>query len=318
MFFSPRAWLTIVGLCCAMLGLLLNWEIGFPAIGYFSGDDAQIRNTLAQRASQHVVLELSEKSMLMSGRPSVAVANVVDDYRAAVTTQLKTWMARRNVNLVSDGRLSFVSNMFRRRPTTVSEAIEPYLDGVADYIIAADIDNWTTYPEYQAKLIGTVYLFDKQGVELASIPLSPEDAAPYLNMATASKSKDTSAAESLGSPPTEVNQERSFSQIASRNSQGKVHASLFPGVQIGIMIWGACVILGPWMFQSQIRRVLYRRDNRANAQMLLVWGASCGGVLWLLMTLGGLSSVTSIVSLMAGVMSCSYFAYVCEKIGANY
>jgi uncharacterized protein involved in cysteine biosynthesis len=47
--------------------------------------------------------------------------------------------------------------------------------------------------------------------------------------------------------------------------------------------------------------------------MLLGWGGLCGGTLWILMALGGISMITTAVSLIAAVISCSYFAYVCEK-----
>ena len=319
MFFSPKAWLTIVGCCVAMLGLLFNWESGVPGLSYFSGDDSQIRSNLAQQAAQHVVLELSKTPSLSSGRPSVAIANAVDDYRGLVTSQLKTWMGRRNVSVINEGRFVSFENLFNRRPTTIAESVAPLLDTGADFIIATDIDNWTTYPEYQAKLIGTVYLFDRHGNQLLTMSSSPAEAAAPLNGVrnttyTAIDRVDTDDASVDAA--TRIDIPGSVKAIASRGQQSgrNNQASIFPGIQITVMGWIAMVFLGPWILRAPIKRVLYRRDNRVNAQMLLGWGALCGGLLWVVMTLGGLSVITTCVSVLAGIMACAYFGYVCEKL----
>lgn len=319
MFFSPKAWLTIVGFCVAMLALLFNWESGVPGLSYFSGDDSQIRSNLAQQAAQHVVLELSKTPSLSEGRPSIAIANAVDDYRGLVTSQLKTWMGRRNVTVINEERIVSFANLFNRRPTTVAESVEPLLGTGAEFIIATDIDNWTTYPEYQAKLIGTVYLFDSQGNQILSMPLSPADAAapisgfrnPNFTMTDRVDTDAPSVAESSRSEiPEHVKADARRKYQSDRSNQ----ASLFPGIQVTVLGWMAMVFLGPWILRAPIKRVLYRRDNRVNAQMLLGWGGLCGGLLWLLMTLGGLSVITTSVSVLAGIMSCAYFGYVCEKL----
>lgn len=319
MFFSPKAWLTIVGCCAAVLGLLFNWESGVPVMSYFRGEDSQIRSSLAQQAAQHVVLELSKSPSLSNGRPSIAIAYAVDDYRGLVTSQLKKWMGRRNVEVINEDQIVSLKNFFKRRPTTLAESIAPWLGLGADYIIAVDIDNWTTYPEYQAKLIGTVYLLDKQGNPLMSMSLSPADAAAPLNDArntifTQDNSGDSSQESIAIEKSAEVSQ--SFRSIANRGGEAETssRSSLLPGIQITVMGWMAMVFFGPWILRGPIKRVLYRRDNRVNAQMLMGWGASCGGMLWLLMTLGGLSVITTIVSVLAGIMSCAYFGYVCQKL----
>ena len=319
MFFSPKAWLTIVGCCVAMLGLLFNWESGVPGLSYFSGDDSQIRGNLAQQAAQHVVLELSKTPSLSNGRPSVAIANAVDDYRGLVTNQLKTWMGRRNVSVINEERIVSFANLFNRRPTTVAESVAPLLGAGAEFIIATDIDNWTTYPEYQAKLIGTVYLFDSQGNQLLTMSLSPAEAAAPLNGVrnttyTTIDRGDTDETSVDAANPIDI--PGSVKAIASRGQQSDRNnqASIIPGIQITVMGWIAMVFLGPWILRTPIQRVLYRRDNRVNAQMLLAWGGTCGGLLWILMTLGGLSVITTSVSVLAGIMACAYFGYVCEKL----
>ena len=319
MFFSPKAWLSIVGCCIAMLGLLFNWESGLPGLSYFSGDDSQIRSNLAQQAAQHVVLELSKTPSLSNGRPSVAIANAVDDYRGLVTGQLKTWMGRRNVTVLNEERIVSFANFINRRPTTVAESVAPLLDTGADFIIATDIDNWTTYPEYQAKLIGTVYLFDSRGNQLLTMSLSPADTtAPshgFRNTTYTTTNQVDLNEVSIATAPS-IDLTRSIKQIAGdgEGNGSKNHASVFPGSQFAIMGWIAMVFLGPWILRSPIKRVLYRRDNRVNAQMLLGWGGVCGGLLWMLMALGGLSVITTSVSVLAGIMACAYFGYVCDKL----
>jgi hypothetical protein len=350
MFLSPKAWLWIVGICSALLGLLFNWETGLPIMNYFSSDDAQIRSTLSQRAAQHVALELSQTPMLSTGRPSVAVATTVDDYRGTVTVQLKTWLSRRNVSVINEQQFFSPANLFNRRPTSVADAIKPYLDGAADYIVAADVDNWTTYPEYEAKLIGTVYLFDGHGEQLAQMPLTPApetayyrgfnrasmESTPEFGVTTEPANQSDSGTQGVdeqrrSSPPIAIEPTAASDWSINRSSDlaldrtvdraldraldraSSLQSGLLPGIEFAIIAWLGFVFMGPWILRAPIRKILYRRDNRANVQMLLGWSGLCGGTLWILMALGGISMITTAVSLIAAVISCSYFAYVCEK-----
>jgi hypothetical protein len=338
MFLSPKAWLWIVGICSALLGLLFNWETGLPIMNYFSSDDAQIRSTLSQRAAQHVALELSQTPMLSTGRPSVAVATTVDDYRGTVTVQLKTWLSRRNVSVINEQQFFSPANLFNRRPTSIADAIKPYLDGAADYIVAADVDNWTTYPEYEAKLIGTVYLFDGHGEQLAQMPLTPApetayyrgfnrasmESTPEFGVTTEPANRSDSATQGFDErwgwqpkvaidPAASRNRAVNRSVVRSVDRASSLQFAMLPGIEFAILFWIGLVFVGPWVLRAPIRKILDRRDNRANVQMLLGWSGLCGGTLWILMALGGISMITTAVSLIAAVISCSYFAYVCEK-----
>lgn len=330
MFFSPKAWFVIVGVCFALLGLLVNAETGLTGISYFSSDDAQIRSNLAQRSAQHAALELSQSPAMADGRPDIAVAPVVDDYQGLVTGQLKTWIGRRNVRVTNSSRFYSLGGFFTQRPSTIEEAIAPFLDGAADYIIAADVDNWTTYPEYQAKLVGSVYLFNREGELLAQLPLSPENVATYTGGMEVASSAEQASKRTDKMP--QASTEHSKALLASDTNsttvvrsyrlpvnspepqQASLFSSLVPTTQMGIVAWFGVVLLGPWGFQQPIKRVLYRRDNRANAQMLVLWGAFCAVGLWLIMTWGGLSVITTSVAVIAGVLAAWYFALVCEKL----
>ena len=251
-----------------------------------------------------------------------------------MTVQLKTWLGRRNVSVINEPQFFSPANLFNRRPESIADAIEPYLDGAADYIVAADVDNWTTYPEYEAKLIGTVYLFDSNGEQLARMPLTPANGASYFggfNRASVQTAPESGVTTDISNrsdsatqgfdeprgwqPKVAIDTAASRNQVVNRSVDraSSLQFALLPGIEFAILFWIGLVFVGPWVLRAPIRKILYRRDNRANVQMLLGWGGLCGGTLWILMTLGGMSMITTAVSLIGAVISCSYFAYVCEK-----
>jgi hypothetical protein len=330
MFFSPKAWFIIVGVFAGVLGLVFNWEAGLPNVSYLSSEDALIRSNLAERAAQYVALELSQQQPLSDGRPIIAIANGVDDYQGLVTKELKTWFARRNVRVLNQHRLFSLANLYHTRPTTVAESVEPFLNGTAEYVLVAQIDNWTTYPEYQAKLIGTIYLYDREGFELTRICLSPDNTANTagaggglvaterpVEFSSVTDEEQTSQFGEL--EPSKANQPKSsrhlFENELGIQPKGSALISLFmPMSHLGMFGWMSFVLTAPWILSKPIKRILYRRDNRANARMLGLWGVICAGAFWFLMTFGGVSVVTTVISLFAGVLCCWYFALVCEKL----
>ncbi len=329
MFFSPKAWLVLVGLFTAFLGLFYNYETNVTGLNYLSSDDAQIRSNLALRASQYVALEMSLQAPLSEGRPAVVIANVVDDYQGIVTSHLKKWLGRRNIRVLNNESWFLFSNISSSRPETVDEAIAPFLDDSADYIIAADVENWTTYPEYQAKLVGWVYLFNRDGDEILKMPLSPGNAGIYadgLGLADLKTQPEASKSELQGKTlATEgPNGHDNIQPLVTRNDRSSVglkeankatlYSSWLPMMHLGVLGWLSFVVLTPWGLQRPIKRILHRGDNKANAQMLLLWGLCCTVAIWLIITLGGISVMTTIVSLTAGFASCCYFAFVCGKL----
>lgn len=330
MFFSPKAWFIIFGVFAGVLGLVFNWEAGLPNVSYLSSEDALIRRNLAERAAQYVALELSQQKPLSDGRPIIAIANGVDDYQGLVTKELKTWFARRNVRVLNQNRLFSLANLYQTRPATIAESVSPFLNGTAEYVLVAQIDNWTTYPEYQAKLIGTIYLYDREGFELTRICLTPDNTA---NTAGAERRLMPTEQAAELSNVTDEKPAGHFSELeSSKANQPRRSRHLFenePGMQpeaaslvslfipmshLGILGWMGFVLAAPWVLAKPIKRILYRRDNRANAKMLGAWGVICAGAFWFLMTFGGVSIVTTVISLFTGVLCCWYFALVCEKL----
>ncbi|MEY4567438.1 MAG: hypothetical protein RLY14_2408, partial [Planctomycetota bacterium] len=225
MFFSPKAWLVIVGIFTAFLGLV-NYETNVTGLNYLSSDDTQIRSNLALRAAQYVALEMSIKAPLAEGRPTVVIANVVDDYQGMVTSHLKKWLGRRNLRVLNSESWFSFSNISNPRPETVDEAIAPFLNDSADYIITADIENWTTYPEYQAKLIGWVYLFNRNGDEVLKMPLSPSNAGMLVDGAGFADFKSQSEAATGELPIQAVETENSNPRAVNQSVNQAVNQSL--------------------------------------------------------------------------------------------
>ncbi|MEY4568315.1 MAG: hypothetical protein RLY14_3285, partial [Planctomycetota bacterium] len=96
--------------------------------------------------------------------------------------------------------------------------------------------------------------------------------------------------------------------------EATLYASWLPMMHLGVLGWLGVVVLVPWGLQRPIKRILHRGDNKANAQMLLLWGICCTVALWFIITLGGISVMTTVVSITAGFVSCCYFAFVCGKL----
>ena len=84
------------------------------------------------------------------------------DDHATLTTELRRWIARRNVIMVHDDWVSGIGETFSasRSPATRAEAVQSMIGQGIDYIVVAEVLEWTTYPEYDSQLVGIVQLLN--------------------------------------------------------------------------------------------------------------------------------------------------------------
>ncbi|MFN6311991.1 MAG: hypothetical protein ACK46M_11150, partial [Planctomyces sp.] len=155
-----------------MLLPLKSWLISvlvvmLVAAGYYrafeklplpASDDQRLRNDLAERWAQKVSSEIRQ----LTGRPTIAVARVVGDDHGTLTAELKRWIARRNVIMLNDQWLSDIGYAFgtSSEPKTREQAVNGLINQGIDFVVVAEVLEWTTYPEFDAQLVGIVQLLN--------------------------------------------------------------------------------------------------------------------------------------------------------------
>ncbi len=276
-----------------------------------SSEDGRVRTELAERWAQKVALEVKR----LPGRPVVAVARVVNDDDGILTAQLKKWIARRNVLLLNDqwysglGYAAGVAN----EPKSVDEACQALLSAKVDYIVAAEVANWTTYPEFEATLVGHVEIRDgKSGETVLQYQLSlPEiievvQAEPMVN-----PTKD------LASVEKQISRPRSAKPTEHRTTwavdpQSSMSNASNPMLLIGVSLWLAMIGGFPVVWSKHLKRLLRQKNNRLNFYMLLSWIAATAllaGILWLRVLPLDIAVLTGTLAI---TLSAVYFGFCCH------
>ncbi|MEN1680451.1 MAG: hypothetical protein AAGJ46_12735 [Planctomycetota bacterium] len=121
--------------------------------------DLRLRKDLTERWAQRAVEALGD----FDGRPRVCLASVTGDVDSLVRDELEYWLARRNVVLVD---LAWV-NARKAWNGVASLGSGSARDGDsgADYLLFADVSEWTTFPEHEAKLSGSIIVQNLSGGE---------------------------------------------------------------------------------------------------------------------------------------------------------
>lgn len=301
MLIPVRGWLLI----CTILGISFSGY--YHIIQGFSlsdSEDDQVRVQMAERWAQQV----ASKVKRLSGRPLVAVAPVVNDKDAILTKQLRTWIARRNVRMDERQWPQSVGYQLGllSEPASIEQAVEPFLDQDFDFIIAARINNWTTYPEFEARLLGIVEIFEgKTGEKVSEYRVSLPEMIEVVNLP----------------PQSPVESETKLSQkvvpvaLTASSARGKTGSESQPhraSPLSGMTIWLASVVLIPMMSSAQLKRLLRRKSNQINTWLIACWVIAISLlaiVLWILylpLSLGIPSGLTAVV------LATFYFAYCCH------
>ena len=293
-----------------------------------SSDDQRVRTELAERWAQKVSSEVRR----LPGRPTVAVARVVNDDDGILTRELKRWIARRNVRMVNDRwyhDLEYKAGA-SAEPESMDDSCEPLVGKGVDNIIVAEISNWTTYPEFEATLVGCVEIRNGQtGETILQYQLSMPEIMEVVHRdpVTEGPSEPTPSPESASSGhsslATNTTMETSGDELnrvaglitrndASLTSGSEVswNASVFNGVAA----WIVMVMAAPVVWSHPLRRILRHRNNMVNLTLLVAWVLAVSilaGGMWL----WRLPVFTAAVSGMAAVLLATfYFAYCCQQV----
>jgi hypothetical protein len=278
-----------------------------------SADD-RMRLQLAERWAQKVSFEVKR----LPGRPLVAVARVVNDDHGILTDQLKKWIARRNVLMVNNewySDLSYSAGV-ATEPRSIDEACQSMIGQGVAYIVAAEVSNWTTYPEFEATLSGHVEVRDgstgeivlqyqlsmPQLVEVADID-SLELLPVPLASATPADSSDVAVIHHPGGPKPLAHSSRATTLSPGISGTG---------ILAGFVLWLAMTAGFPVSSAKAIKHQLRKRSNRVNGMILLAWIVVTGSlatVLWLRM-------LPLTAALPAGFLAISlaavYFGFCCR------
>ena len=327
-----RGWL----LLCFLIGMgMLSYYRMYGELPVPSSDDETARVKLAQRWAQKVASEVHR----LQGRPLVAVARVVNDSDGILTAQLKAWIARRNVRLVNDQWYTGIgySMGISGEPATVEQAITPLVGQDVDYIVAAEISNWTTFPEFESVLQGRVEFRDgRKGNVVFECQLNLADAIAVMDDATLAADRvDTNsslsvvknvqadaanpdivaeATESKSRQPTPVDSHQvPPAMVGPRKSPPTSEAELNP-MTVGMVLWLGSVISMPLLAATRLRRLLAKRHNRANFSLLASW-VLVTGVLAVVLWVRLLPMVQGLMTgLVAVLMGMAYFGFCCQCI----
>ena len=309
-----------------MLLPLKSWLISvlvvmLVAAGYYrafeklplpASDDQRLRNDLAERWAQKVSSEIRQ----LTGRPTIAVARVVGDDHGTLTAELKRWIARRNVIMLNDQWLSDIGYTFgtSSEPKTREQAVNGLIDQGIDFVVVAEVLEWTTYPEFDAQLVGIVQLLNGHNGQVThEFRLSMPEVIQVAGGPAADQIPGTTDA-----PATAVADSAQPSS-ATISSPAQITASLAKpaetlGLQMGFLAWLTSVALAPLFLRNIILRTMRRHSNLANLQLLLSWIAGClilAAATWL----PGQSPLTAtLLAIPAVAAAAVYFAFVCRKI----
>lgn len=309
-----------------MLLPLKSWLISvlvvmLVAAGYYrafeklplpASDDQRLRNDLAERWAQKVSSEIRQ----LSGRPTIAVARVVGDDHGTLTAELKRWIARRNVIMLNDQWLSDIGYTFgtSSEPKTREQAVNGLIDQGIDFVVVAEVLEWTTYPEFDAQLVGIVQLLNGHNGQIThEFRLSMPEVIQVAGGPAADQNESTTDA-----PATAVADSAQPSS-ATISSPAQITASLAKpaetlGLQMGFLAWLTSVALAPLFLRNIILRTMRRHSNLANLQLLLSWMAGClilAAATWLP---GQTPLAATLLAIPAVAAASIYFALACRKI----
>ncbi len=304
--------LTFRNLCLGGLILVLFGYFGSGGLDrILPSEDNTLRDQLAERWAQKVSVELPH---LDEVRPRLAVTRVVRDSEGILTKQLRKWIGRQNVRLVLNDR--WADPLYRTglltEPISLDEAALNITESQADYVVIAQVDEWVTFPSYEARLIGQIRILrmtDRREifVKHLAFPEQPEPA----------EDRTIVAERSASAPSKPVRDSELPLRLSLPNAQ--VQASLAPTSSNMGPLWGAAawlltVLLAPLGFSRQIARILRHQSNRANALLLIQWFA---GVLlsgWFVWGCWFCGPVCVVSLLIGGLLSLPYLGYVCQRL----
>ena len=273
--FKPKVWFAIM----AISGLLILWLFQRPIFRstFFESEDAEVRRQLAENWAQKAARKSAGDGKVLVDRPTVIVAPVVNDSDGILFVELKEWIGRRNTRL-KNGRWFHNASYtlgFSNQPKNVDEAVSRCLSDSADFIVAAEVHEWTTYPDFERNLTGTLYIHNAEtGALIQSFNI-----AAYEHIVLKG---ETDVAKNDSEMSTYQTNQSSYvfdtnDLVANTHStmrpqiESGTRTSLLLGLLPSIFVWVFAILVTPLLFRRRINRLLNEHSNSKNAQLLCVW-----------------------------------------------
>lgn len=309
MLLPLKSWLISV---LVVILIAAGYYRAFEKLPLPASDDQRLRNDLAERWAQKVSSEIRQ----LTGRPTIAVARVVGDDHGTLTAELKRWIARRNVIMLNDQWLSDIGYTFgtASEPKTREQSVAELIGQDVDFVVVAEVLEWTTYPEFDAQLVGIVQVLNGHTGEIThefrlSMPEVIQVAGGAASDDNPANAQPTAVADTDQSPPAAVSRP-AITAALTRPADPS-------GPQLGFLAWLTSVALAPLPLRQIIRRTMRRHSNLANLQMLLTWIAGClllASVTWLH---GQSLIVATLLGIPAVAAATVYFAFLCRRIESS-
>lgn len=258
---------------------------GYQWLNLDGRSDSGLRDGLAAELARRVSLDLPA----LPGRPKLAVAPFVNDDHGFVAQEFRTWVGRRNVQLVQpsavEQTLEYVMPREAGHPANEINRAARLMG--AGYLLCGEVRDWVTFPVESSRLEARVQLLN---VETGDVVYDKISTIPEIP-------KRTVSTDAVPSVP--------------HHRQLEAWDDPF---LIGIVLWILAVVLLPWLFVGPIVSVLEKESNSANALMLLMLLALSAGGAWFLW--GGHLEMTNgwLIVLLASVATTPYFGFAVGKM----
>lgn len=335
--FKPKVWFAIMLIAAGLICWIFQRQIFKGRI--FESEDGRVRKQLAELWAQKAARETTQHGELLTERPVIRIARVINDFHGILGLELKDWIGRRNVQ-VANSRWYHDSTYtlgIRGEPQDLQSAIEPYLSEQVDFIVTAVVENWTTYPDFERELSGTLFIFDgTSGEQLQSIRLTtvqnhldqqngsakvtkarrqvePAEKGRQVEIPVYSQTRDPISGLDRKIPLVDQGDKKR----ALFHSVGSLQGVMGQSWPIGLSLWTGLILLTPWIFRKSIQQTIRSLSNTQNGKLLLLWSlyVAVSAVLlwgfWLPLLLGLLGVA------LAVVFACVYFGFCCRWIEVN-
>lgn len=341
--FKPKVWLFIM----LVVGIFVTWLFQGQLFRFsmFDSEDTSIRRILAERWAQRASVVAASDERLASNRQSIQIARVVNDHDGVLTQQLKQWIGRRNVT-VKNGRWYHdwgYTTGWNSEPSTIEDSVKESQSAGADYIVAAEIENWTTFPDFDRELSGWLQIHDgDDGRLLKRVNLSTsEGSLPNRQKAHSVGVADQySHAEARSQIPvngryrqTVVKPKLELADVARPDLLfGKTGSDLLkPSTEtdsnssidlermryLGIGLWVFSLMGIPWLLKRKISRTLRKNSNYENGRQLLFWVIGVSVSTFIVWASWLPISTAMIIAALVTIFACIYFGFCCRWIAVQ-
>lgn len=270
---KANKWVVVLTVVIGLLVQLKSqgWKPLRQLVGNTTEADVQLANAAAQ--------DIAEWLPLTDDRPTVAVARVVGDRDGLLSESLEGWIGQRNVNLIRSPwylDLGYLLGLIQE-PQDETVARLHRSAKQAKYMVAANVTNWTSFPEHEQCLVAEVQVVSiSTGQTVAATKVRiPAEAEGGFSIFGPDVTEESPVTAVPGSPAVELPDDTVPALMHARypvqSSPAKmsdVINSTFWGRFIG---WVIVVLLMPIVFHGSLVSTLRRQSNSSNLLVVVLF-----------------------------------------------